>query len=133
MRGRINQADRLQRLAHRTTQREHMLRMGPRYERTLDLAFPNQLGRLLDEDGLRKLHFQPGAQAAGIPRRKGDGPYLFRHTVVTHLLPAGEAPQTVAERVGDTVGTIMQHYAHAVPGLQDKATETAAALVFGDS
>ena len=29
--------------------------------------------------------------------------------------------------------TVMQHYAHAVPGLQEKVTETVAALVFGDS
>ena len=49
------------------------------------------------------------------------------------LLLAGEPAQAVAERVGDTVGTIMKHYAHAVPGLQEKVTETVAALVFGDS
>ena len=53
--------------------------------------------------------------------------------MVTHLLLAGEPAQAVAERVGDTVGTIMQHYSHAVPGLQEKVTETVAALVFGDS
>ncbi len=65
--------------------------------------------------------------------RKGDGPYLLRHTVVTLMLLAGEPAQAVAERVGDRVATIMAHYAHAVPGLQEKATETIAALVFGDS
>ena len=64
--------------------------------------------------------------------RKGDGLYMIRHTLVTQLLLAGEAPQTVAERVGDTVTTIMQYYAHAVPGLQEKATETVAALLSGD-
>ena len=118
---------------HRTAQRQHMLRMGARYDRTADLIFATRLGRLLDEEDLRKHHFWPVAQAAGIPRRKGDGPYIFRHTCVTHLLLAGESPQAVAERVGDKVGTIMEHYAHAVPGLQQKATETISALVFGDS
>ena len=118
---------------HKATQRQHMLRMGPRYDRARDLIFPNSLGRLLAEDGLRYRHFWPVAEKAGIPRRKGDGPDLFRHTVVTHLLLAGEAPQTVAERVGDTVVTIMEHYAHVLPGLQQKATATISALVFGDS
>ncbi len=69
---------------------------------------------------------------AGVSLQKGDGPYLLRHTVVTHLLLAGEAPQTVAERIGDTVATVMEHYAHAVPGLQERATATIAEIVFGD-
>ena len=87
----------------------------------------------MSESNLRDRHFKPLMRKAEIPLQKGDGPYLLRHTVVTQLLLAGEPPQAVAERVGDTVTTIMQHYAHAVPGLQDRATETVAALVFGDS
>ena len=85
------------------------------------------------EANLRERHFKPLLRRAGVTLQKGDGPYLLRHTVVTQLLLAGGAPQVVAERVGDTVATIMQHYAHAVPGLQEKVTETVTALVFGDS
>ena len=87
----------------------------------------------MHETYLRDRHFKPLLRRAGVKLQKGDGPYLLRHTVVTHLLLAGVAPQAVAERVGDTAVTVMQHYAHAVPGLQERATETIAALVFGDS
>ena len=118
---------------HKASQREHILKLGAGYDRSLDLFFPNELGGLMSETHLRERYFKPLARRAGITLHKGDGPYLLRHTVVTQLLLAGEAPQAVAERVGDTVQTIMGHYAHAVPGLQEKVTETIAALVFGDS
>ncbi len=119
--------------AHKASQRQHILKLGAAYDRTSDLVFPNNLGGLMSEAHLRERYFKPLARKAGIALQKGDGPYLLRHTVVTQLLLAGEPPQAVAERVGDTVTTIMEHYAHAVPGLQEKATETVAALVFGDS
>ena len=119
--------------AHRTIQREHVLKLGAAYDRALDLIFPNTLGGLMNQANLRGRYFKPLARRAGITLQKGDGPYLLRHTVVTQLLLAGEPVQAVAERVGDTVATIMEHYAHAVPGLQERATETVAALVYGDS
>ena len=39
----------------------------------------------------------------------------------------------VGSRVGNTVAAILEHYAHSVPGLQQKATETIAGLLFGQS
>ncbi len=110
-----------------------MLRMGQRYDREADLIFATRLGRLVDEEDLRERHFWPVTQAAGISRRKGDGPYVLRHTCVTLLILAGESPTAVAERVGDKVETIMAHYAHTVANLQVKVTATIDALAFGDS
>lgn len=50
---------------------------------------------------------------AGVPRSRGDGLHLLRHGVVTRLLASGIKPHVVAELVGDSVETIMKHYAHA--------------------
>ncbi|MCP4004907.1 MAG: site-specific integrase [bacterium] len=118
--------------AHKVSQSRHILGLGPNYDRSLDLIFPNEHGGLMSPDNLRTRHFVRIAEKAGIELRKGDGPYVLRHTVVSQLLLHGEAPQTVAERVGDTVETIMSHYAHAVPRLQAGATETIDRIAFGD-
>lgn len=47
--------------------------------------------------------------------------HCLRHTHATELLIAGIHPKVVAERIGDSVPTVMRTYAHATPDLQDEA------------
>jgi site-specific recombinase XerD len=68
--------------------------------RKLGHVFPNRKGRLLDENNLRRV-FDRLMKDAKVKRQKGDGPYLFRHTHVSHLLHEGVPITTVAQRVGD--------------------------------
>ena len=47
----------------------------------------------------------------------------LRHTHATLLLKLGLSPKVVAERLGDTVATIMNTYAHVLPDMQKEAAE----------
>lgn len=47
----------------------------------------------------------------------------LRHTHATLLLKAGLSPKVVAERLGDTVATVMNTYAHVLPDMQKEAAE----------
>lgn len=47
----------------------------------------------------------------------------LRHTHATLLLKAGLSPKVVAERLGDTVATVMNTYAHVLPDMQKEAVE----------
>lgn len=47
----------------------------------------------------------------------------LRHTHATLLLKSGISVKVVAERLGDTVTTIMNTYAHVLPDMQKEATE----------
>jgi site-specific recombinase XerD len=49
--------------------------------------------------------------------------HCLRHTHATELLIAGIHPKVVAERIGDSVQTVMKTYAHATPDLQTEAAE----------
>ena len=44
----------------------------------------------------------------------------MRHTHATLLLESGESVVYVAERLGDTVETIVETYAHATPKMRDR-------------
>lgn len=47
----------------------------------------------------------------------------IRHTHVTLLLKSGVSVKVVAERLGDTVDTILHTYAHVLPDMQKEAVE----------
>ena len=48
---------------------------------------------------------------------------MIRHTHATLLLKSGLGAKVVAERLGDTVATIMNTYAHVLPDMQNEAAE----------
>lgn len=52
-------------------------------------------------------------KAAKIPREKGDGLHLLRHTFISALLAAGTPIATVADLVGSSPATIARFYAHS--------------------
>lgn len=47
----------------------------------------------------------------------------LRHTHATLLLQSKITPKAVAERLGDTVATVMNTYAHVLPDMQKEAAE----------
>ena len=47
----------------------------------------------------------------------------LRHIHATLLLKSGLTPKVVAERLGDTVSTVMNTYAHVLPDMQKEAAE----------
>jgi integrase len=49
--------------------------------------------------------------------------HCLRHTHATLLLKAGLNAKVVADRLGDTVGTVMKTYAHALPDMQKEVAE----------
>jgi integrase len=67
--------------------------------------------------GNRKRHKDRHCSRACIDARFHD----LRHTHVTDLLAAGVPIKVVAERVGDSVTTMLRVYAHVLPDMQDEA------------
>lgn len=53
----------------------------------------------------------------------------MRHTHATLLLESGESVVYVAERLGDTVETVVETYAHVTPKMRATAPARLAALV----
>jgi integrase len=57
----------------------------------------------------------------------------LRHTHASLLLQAGANPKIVSERLGHhSVAFTLDTYAHVLPGIQAKAAEDLADLVFGE-
>lgn len=85
------------------------------------LLFPSEIGSPLHPDNLRKRHFAPLVEQAGLPAT--GGLYLLRHTAASMLFNAGINPKTISERLGHanvafTIETYCWNYAHQ----QDEAT-----------
>jgi integrase len=59
---------------------------------------------------------------AGIPDRgRLNGWHVMRHTAASQWLSAGVNPAKVAAFLGDTIEVVMAHYAHFMPGDDDRA------------
>ncbi len=109
-----------------------------------DLVFPTDLGTPQRDENLRGRHFLPILLRAGLAKpiererpagARGPKPsprietvfrvYDLRHTCATLLLAAGENVKVVSERLGHaSVQLTLDHYAHVLPGMQARATET---------
>jgi len=56
-------------------------------------------------------------------------PYGFRHTFATLSLISGLPVKLVAEIMGDTVESVLEHYAHVTPGLTKDALQSFTAMM----
>lgn len=56
-------------------------------------------------------------------------PYGFRHTFATLSLISGLPVKLVAEIMGDTVESVLEHYAHVTPGLTKDALQSFTAIL----
>ena len=91
-----------------------------------DLVFSHLDGTPYDPDWTTTLFERLAAAAPGVlPIRFHD----MRHTHATLLLESGESVVYVAERLGDTVETVVETYAHVTPKMRATAPARLAALV----
>ncbi len=106
---------------HRSAQAEAAMRLGPAYNRELDLVFASALGEPLDRRNLVRRHFKKIVKEAELP--KSLRLYDLRHTCCTLLLAAGVNVKVVSERLGHASAAMtLDVYGHVLPGMQEEAT-----------
>ena len=105
-------------------------RSGSSSARTRQLLFVWPDGRPLHPDTITAL-FHRHCDAAGLPRiRLHD----VRHSYATAALKAGIPPKVISERLGHaTAAFTLQTYTHVIPGMDEAAADTVAALILGSS
>ena len=86
-------------------------------------------GRPLHPDTITAL-FHKHCAAAGLPRiRLHD----VRHSYATAALKAGISPKIISERLGhSTAAFTLQTYTHVIPGMDEAAANTVAALILAE-
>lgn len=113
---------------HRVAQNEHRLRMGERWDSSLDLVFPNDNGGIWIRPYFSNLAFKSVEAAAGL---KGFRLYSLRHTCATLLLLDGVHAKIVSERLGhSSIRQTLDTYSHVLPTMQKDACERLNRLLF---
>ena len=94
-----------------------------------DFVFCSDVGGALDRDNFNARVWKPALKRAGVRFRV---PYQLRHSFVSNALASGESVGWVANQAGDSIETILGHYAHHFPNATrkdgsafDKAAEAA--------
>jgi integrase len=107
--------------AHRIEQNKERLALGPVWDTSFDLAFPNTIGGVMVPDDLAKRSFKRYLAKAGLP------PIRFhdlRHTAATLLLSRGINPKVVCEMLGHAdISITLRVYAHVTPHMQQGAAD----------
>lgn len=104
---------------HRVRQAKWRLKIGDLYK-DQGVIFANEFGGLLDAQNIVNRHFKPLLRRAGLPAIRL---YDLRHSHATLLMPAGEHPKVVQERLGhSTITLTLDTYTHVVPGMQELAS-----------
>lgn len=115
---------------YRRTQAERAMRLGPAYDRSLDLVFANELGRPLDGRNVAQRYFAQAVKRAKIEARVRL--YDLRHTAATQLLSLGINVTTVSERLGHKSAKMtLDVYSHVLPGQQREATAAIEGALLG--
>lgn len=105
--------------AHRARQAEERLAMGEAWDSSLDLVFPNTLGKPMDGTNLLHYHFYPLLKRSGLPRIRF---HDLRHTAATLLLGRGVNPKIVSEMLGHaSISITLDVYSHVLPAMQAQA------------
>jgi integrase len=106
---------------HRIQQLEECQALGPIWDNTYDLVFPNTLGRPMDASHLIRREFHPLLKQAGLPHMRF---HDLRHTAATLLLRQGVNPKIVSEMLGHaSVSITLDLYSHVLPDMQQIAAE----------
>ncbi|MSO38136.1 MAG: site-specific integrase, partial [Acidimicrobiia bacterium] len=115
--------------AHRSRQAETRLAVGPDYDpRGFVFAKPDGTP-LTPATATRR--FKRLASTLNLPELSIHG---LRHSYATIALESGVPAKVTQEQLGhSSIATTLDLYSHAVPGLQEDAAETVAALLFGES
>jgi integrase len=113
--------------AHRKDHLRERMLVGPGWQDS-GLVFCEPDGQPIHPDRFRK-RFEIRVRRSGLPMIRF---HDLRHTYATLALQAGVHAKAVSEILGHaSIGITLDTYSHAVPGLQESAAETVAALVFG--
>jgi integrase len=111
---------------HRKRQAAEKLAAEPDTYTDHDLIFATSSGAPLAQTDLRRRHFLPILERAGLPKIRV---YDLRHTAATLLLAAGEHPKVVSERLGHaTITLTLDTYSHVLPDMQEPAAEKLEAM-----
>lgn len=104
---------------HQTRQAEERLALGETWDASLDLVFPNTLGKPMDGTNLLHDHFYPLLKRSGLPRIRF---HDLRHTSATLLLGRGVNPKIVSEMLGHaSISITLDVYSHVPPAMQAHA------------
>lgn len=96
----------------------------------LDLVFPNLVGNPVDPNNLIK-EFRKLLLSVNLPKIRF---HDIRHTCATLLLLKNVHPKVVSERLGHSdIRITLQTYTHAVPSLQNEASQIIEDLMNGDT
>jgi integrase len=107
---------------HRVRQHEERLQLGPVWDATVDLIFPNTIGGIMFRHNLVRRSFKRHLTRAGLPEsiRFHD----LRHTAASHLLSRGVHPKVVSEMLGHAdIAITLRVYAHVTPHMQQAAAD----------
>jgi integrase len=104
--------------AHSVRQAQQRLLMGMNWKDG-DYIFTNEIGESLKPAGVHHI-WKKISREAGVELHHL---HAVRHTHITALLQAGVQAYVVAKRAGDTVGTILKTYAHAIREDDSKCAE----------
>ncbi len=106
-------------LKHKLRQGKEKLLHGEGYN-SENLVFSTRTGSRVIYQGAYRAFIRM-AKRAGLPYITIHG---LRHTHATFLLRHGHSVNSVAERLGDNPETIMNTYAHVLPGMQAEVVKT---------
>lgn len=97
--------------------------VGSRYRIDLNLIFANPDGTPLKPDSV-SASVSALFKRLKIPKPKGAGLHLLRHTHTSHLLASGVPLPAVSARLGhSSIRTTQEIYAHMIPGQDDAAAQ----------
>jgi integrase len=106
---------------HRVRLAEERLALGPAWDSSLDLVFPNTIGRLEWPWILATRSFKPLLKRAGLPDIRF---HDLRHTAATMLLSRGVPVKVVSEMLGHAnISITLQVYGHVLPHMQQAAAD----------
>ena len=107
--------------AHRKSQDKFRAEFGPDYRNDLDLIFAEPDGSPLKPDSISAT-VSALFKRLKIPKPKGTGLHLLRHSHGSHLLANGVPLSVVSQRLGhSSIRTTADIYSHAIHGQDDEA------------
>ena len=107
----------------------HLSKLLADRSRHFELVFPNVDGLPANYSSIKKNHFKPALERAGLPSSVRI--YDLRHTHATLLLAAGIHPKIVSSRLGHAdISLTLNVYSHVLPGMQREGAEKLNVMLF---
>lgn len=112
---------------HRVRQLREKLLAGSRWDGSLDLVFPNSIGRPSDAPVVTR-RLQAICKQAGLPRVTF---HSLRHSAATFLLGSGTPARIVADVLGHSTTRLLDVYAHVLDEYRHEAARRMDAILGG--